>query len=129
MLVVLKIPVVYLCAVVWWAIRAEPRAARGRCAARVTRAGRPRATGGAGAPACSGAARPRRRRRAVGRPARVALARAQGERLSVDAHAERRALDGTDTVAGLLATVSIFASASERSGGRSGSSRSRSCSL
>jgi hypothetical protein len=25
MLVVLKIPVVYLCAVVWWAIRAEPR--------------------------------------------------------------------------------------------------------
>jgi len=25
MLVVLKIPVVYMCAVVWWAIRAEPR--------------------------------------------------------------------------------------------------------
>jgi len=25
LLVVLKIPVVYLCAVVWWAIRAEPR--------------------------------------------------------------------------------------------------------
>ena len=25
MLVVLKIPVVYLCLVVWWAIRAEPR--------------------------------------------------------------------------------------------------------
>ena len=25
MLVILKIPVVYLCAVVWWAIRAEPR--------------------------------------------------------------------------------------------------------
>lgn len=25
MLVVLKIPVVYLCAVVWWAIKAEPR--------------------------------------------------------------------------------------------------------
>ena len=24
MLIVLKIPVVYLCAVVWWAIRAEP---------------------------------------------------------------------------------------------------------
>lgn len=24
MLVVLKIPVVYLCAIVWWAIRAEP---------------------------------------------------------------------------------------------------------
>ena len=25
MLVILKIPVVYLCLVVWWAIRAEPR--------------------------------------------------------------------------------------------------------
>ena len=25
MLVILKIPVAYLCAVVWWAIRAEPR--------------------------------------------------------------------------------------------------------
>jgi hypothetical protein len=25
MLVVLKIPIVYLCIVVWWAIRAEPR--------------------------------------------------------------------------------------------------------
>jgi len=25
MLVILKIPVLYLCAVVWWAIRAEPR--------------------------------------------------------------------------------------------------------
>jgi hypothetical protein len=25
MLVVLKLPVVYLCAVVWWAIKAEPR--------------------------------------------------------------------------------------------------------
>ena len=29
MLVVLKIPVVYLCAVVWWAIRAEPRPLEG----------------------------------------------------------------------------------------------------
>ena len=25
MLIVLKIPIVYLCAVVWWAIKAEPR--------------------------------------------------------------------------------------------------------
>lgn len=25
MLVILKIPVVYLCAVIWWAIRAEPQ--------------------------------------------------------------------------------------------------------
>ena len=29
MLVILKIPVVYLCAVVWWAIRAEPEAPQG----------------------------------------------------------------------------------------------------
>lgn len=29
MLVILKIPVVYLCLVVWWAIRAEPRPAEG----------------------------------------------------------------------------------------------------
>ncbi len=29
MLVVLKIPVVYLCAVVWWAIKAEPQPLEG----------------------------------------------------------------------------------------------------
>jgi hypothetical protein len=29
MLVILKIPVVYLCAVVWWAVRAEPRPLEG----------------------------------------------------------------------------------------------------
>jgi hypothetical protein len=29
MLVILKIPVIYLCAVVWWAIRAEPRPPEG----------------------------------------------------------------------------------------------------
>jgi hypothetical protein len=29
MLVILKIPVVYLCAVVWWAIRAEPEPLEG----------------------------------------------------------------------------------------------------
>ena len=29
MLVVLKIPIVYLCLVVWWAIRAEPRPLEG----------------------------------------------------------------------------------------------------
>ncbi len=33
MLVVLKIPIVYLCAVVWWAIKAEPKPFEG--AARV----------------------------------------------------------------------------------------------
>jgi len=29
MLVILKIPVVYICAVVWWAIKAEPRPLEG----------------------------------------------------------------------------------------------------
>jgi hypothetical protein len=29
MLVILKIPIVYLCLVVWWAIRAEPRPLEG----------------------------------------------------------------------------------------------------
>ena len=29
MLVILKIPVVYLCAIVWWAIRAEPQPLEG----------------------------------------------------------------------------------------------------
>lgn len=29
MLVILKIPIAYLCAVVWWAVRAEPRPLEG----------------------------------------------------------------------------------------------------
>jgi hypothetical protein len=36
MLVLLKIPIVYLCMVVWWAIRAEPHDERPSVAARVT---------------------------------------------------------------------------------------------
>jgi hypothetical protein len=32
MLVILKIPVFYLCAIVWWAIRAEPRPLEGAVA-------------------------------------------------------------------------------------------------
>ena len=36
MLVLLKIPIVYLCMVVWWAIRAEPREDEPTVAARVT---------------------------------------------------------------------------------------------
>ncbi len=54
LLVVLKIPVLYLCAVVWWAIRAEPRHEQ------------PAALAGAAAaepsgPAWTRASRPRRR--------------------------------------------------------------------
>ncbi len=33
MLAILKIPVVYLCAVVWWAVRAEPRPPEGAAVA------------------------------------------------------------------------------------------------
>ena len=76
MLVILKIPVVYLCAVVWWAIRAEPQPLEGAgrlaplpagpsCDWRSRRAGRLRR-----GPA------PRGGRPAV--PARFALARARG---------------------------------------------------
>jgi hypothetical protein len=36
MLVLLKIPLVYLCMVVWWAIRAEPRDEQPPTAVRVT---------------------------------------------------------------------------------------------
>jgi hypothetical protein len=36
MLVLLKIPLVYLCMVVWWAIRAEPREEQPAVAARLT---------------------------------------------------------------------------------------------
>ena len=36
MLVLLKIPLVYLCMVVWWAIRAEPHDERPPVASRVT---------------------------------------------------------------------------------------------
>lgn len=32
MMVILKIPVVYLCAVVWWAVHAEPRPLEGAAA-------------------------------------------------------------------------------------------------
>lgn len=76
MLIVLKIPVVYLCAVVWWAIKAEPRPLEGagtvaslgpgpECdwrtrRARVLRRG----------PVLRGSGR-------LGRPARVAYARAR----------------------------------------------------
>lgn len=54
MLVILKIPVVYLCAVVWWAIKAEPRPLAG---AQLSR-------DGGGPPVCDWG---RRRRRPVPR--------------------------------------------------------------
>jgi hypothetical protein len=41
MLVILKLPVVYLCAVVWWAIRAEPRPPEGAARLAITEPVRP----------------------------------------------------------------------------------------
>lgn len=76
MMVILKIPIVYLCCVVWWAIRAEPRPPEG--AARLveapdvppappwrTRRPRPRRLGPRGGPV-----------RTYARVGRAALARA-----------------------------------------------------
>ncbi len=54
LLVILKIPVLYLCAVVWWAIRAEPRREQPAALAGV-------AAAGPGGPAWTRASRPRRR--------------------------------------------------------------------
>ena len=112
MLVVLKIPVVYLCIVVWWAIRAEPRPPEGALQpARLLstppecdwRARRSRLLRRGPLPAWRPAASEARPRRARPRA---------GDGVSVDAGTgERERWTAADTVAGLLATVSIFASA------------------
>ncbi len=71
MIAILKIPVVYLCAVVWWAVRAEPRPAEG---AAVTAFLEP-------PPGCDWAARRSLRRpsRCPGRPPARRAARARAE--------------------------------------------------
>ena len=69
MLVVLKLPVVYLCCVVWWAIKAEPRPEEG-AATRVALDPEPPCPGGAAAP--HSAARPAAARSAAPRAARSA---------------------------------------------------------
>ncbi|MBA2332715.1 MAG: hypothetical protein H0V94_08005 [Actinobacteria bacterium] len=65
MLVILKIPVVYLCAVVWWAIKAEPRPLQGAGLTAVLDSG----------PSCNWSRRrrvaPRRPRPRGGRPAGI----------------------------------------------------------
>ena len=79
LLLVLKIPIVYLCLVVWWAIKAEPRPEAGAgLVARVTPTD---------PEPCTWrerrrihALRPRPRRGPGGRPARVAHARAEARR-------------------------------------------------
>ena len=81
MILILKIPIVYLCLVVWWAIKAEPRPLEG--AARLVEPIEPRFSP-------SGRLRrrlnPRRRdprggpARTYPRTARAALARAEAER-------------------------------------------------
>ena len=78
MLVILKIPVVYLCAIVWWAIRAEPEPLEGANALA------PVEPPVDGAPRCDWSARrahllrrgpPPRSGRRAGRPGRVSAAR------------------------------------------------------
>lgn len=80
MLVILKIPIVYLCLVVWWAVRSEPRPLEGAALPvavpedppgrgwRLTPA-RPRRRGPHGGPA-----------RSYSRTARAALARVEARR-------------------------------------------------
>jgi hypothetical protein len=78
LMLVLKIPIVYLCLVVWWAIKAEPRPLEG--AARLVEAPQPRLSPQGGPRARLG---PRRRgprggpARTYPRTARAALARAE----------------------------------------------------
>ncbi len=71
MVAILKIPVVYLCAVVWWAVRAEPRPAE---SAAVTASLEPK-------PGCDWTARRSVRRppRSPGRPPARRPARARAE--------------------------------------------------
>ena len=112
MLVILKIPVVYLCWVVWWAVRAEPEPLEGagRLASPLPRDARLRlasATARAQSPRPSQAARRRTRRQA--RTASPTLAVGWHRELVRERDAHRWST--ADTVAGFLATLSIFASA------------------
>jgi hypothetical protein len=78
MLVVLKIPLVYLCLVVWWAIRAEPREEEPVAPVRVADTPEPHA-GWSRAPRSGGAGAGRRGSRGpVG--GRAARARAEARR-------------------------------------------------
>ena len=72
MLVLLKIPLVYLCMVVWWAIRSEPRDEQPVAGARVTDTPTPPPVWSR-SPRSGGDAAGRRgaRSRVAGRPARV----------------------------------------------------------
>ena len=119
LMVILKIPIVYLCCVIWYAIKAEPEPGE-RCGAR------PRARPDDPPP---GFGRLRRRSRRRLRPGRTAarpaptprtlaspLARAVGwATMSDDAesdvvHDARRSRRTAETVAGYLAALAIFVS-------------------
>ena len=73
MLVILKIPVVYLCAVVWWAIRAEPLPLEGAGRLAPVSPTPPECGWRGSARACAppGPVAARRRSRRQARPARV----------------------------------------------------------
>lgn len=76
MLLLLKIPVIYLCAVVWWAVRAQPRPADG--AAVAVSLERPPACGWRRRTHRPRGGNPRRRPSSPVRP--IAYARAGGRR-------------------------------------------------
>jgi hypothetical protein len=80
MMLILKLPIVYLCYIVWWAIRAEPRPLDG--AARLVESPEPRLTPGGRAPRGLPSRRGPRGgpQRGYARTARAALARAEAER-------------------------------------------------
>jgi len=79
MMLVLKIPILYLCAVVWWAIKAEPRPLEG--AAVTVSAGPDPRPECAGRPVPARRGRPRPRApRGPDRTRRSALARAEARR-------------------------------------------------
>ena len=101
MLVVLKIPMVYLAAVVWWAIRAEPRSRRAGDRSRVRPSHPVRLGRAPPSPFARGRACGLARAGPVSRPVRRARARvgAQRERGSVPPSADR--------VAGFLCAFSF----------------------
>ena len=104
MLVILKIPVVYLCCVVWWAIRAEPQPLEP--ALKTVEPSRTRSPAGASRGcARAGRARPAR---PPSRGPRTRVAAGGGAAVSAWPRQPRPAASGVDTVAGLMAAAAIF---------------------
>ena len=112
MLVILKIPVAYLCAVVWWAIRAEPLPLEG---AGIVASLEPQPPGSRlGRRRVSGGAVVRPVRSGLGTRGADAVAspwRGAGHDMSAPEYTSAERWSATDVVGGFLATASIFVSA------------------